>query len=165
MLSNILSKLLTRNGIIFAVLGVVAIAALGTSGFFFMKYQTANKLLTKPDVVSAEEAKKITDKISKFYSLPKDETPNVATVIDVEKLKDQPFFANAKNDDKVLIYAKAGIAILYRPSDNKIIQVSPVTGAPSASPEANIPVVESTTAPTAKPTTKPTSTPSATPQE
>lgn len=117
-----------------ASITLLAIVALIAAGYFYYKYQKANKLLNNNQTVSAEEAKKIVDKISKFYNLPSDETPNVATVLDVTKLQDQPFFKNAKNDDKVLIYQKAQIAILYRPSENKIIQITSVTGIPSPSP-------------------------------
>ena len=54
------------------------------------------------------------------------EDPTVATVVDPERLRDQPFFANAKQGDKVLIYTNAKKAILYSPESNKIIEVAPV---------------------------------------
>lgn len=120
--------------------GLLAVVATVAAGFFYYKYQVVNKLLSNNQPVSATEAKQIVDKISKFYNLPKDETPNIASVLDVTKLKDQPFFKDAKNDDKILIYAKAGLAILYRPSENKIINISPVMGAsptPSATTTAS----------------------------
>ena len=64
--------------------------------------------------------------VSKLMVLPTDETPTMATVSDPEKLKNQAFFVNAKVGDKVLIYTKARKAILFSPSQNKIIEVSPL---------------------------------------
>jgi hypothetical protein len=58
--------------------------------------------------------------------LPTGETPTLATVSDVTKLQDQPFFKNAQNGDKVLIYGNAKLAIMYRPSIHKIVAVAPV---------------------------------------
>jgi hypothetical protein len=65
-------------------------------------------------------------KVGKLIALPTDESPTVATVTDASKVKDQPFFKNAKNEDKVLIYQKTAKAILYRPSENRIIEVGAV---------------------------------------
>ena len=58
--------------------------------------------------------------------LPTDETPTIATIADKDKLKDQPFFSKAENGDKILAFNKAMLAILYRPSVNKIINVAPI---------------------------------------
>ena len=68
------------------------------------------------------------------------EVPTVATVSDVSKLKNQAFFANAKNGDKVLIYQNAKKAILYRPSSNKIVEFGPINlgAAQTASPSAAV---------------------------
>lgn len=74
-----------------------------------------------------EDIRKILSKVEKNILLPEDETPTVATISDVEKLKSsQLFFAKAENGDKVLIYTKAKKAILYRPSIAKIIEVAPI---------------------------------------
>lgn len=95
---------------------------------------------TDPNQASKAEANRIVSEVGKLYALPKDEEPSVATVKDKEKLKDQPFFVNAQNNDVTLIYSKAKIAILYRPSSKQIINVSSVsiqdqaTQTPTATP-------------------------------
>jgi hypothetical protein len=107
------------------------------------------------------EANAIVAKVSKLMVLPTDETPTIATVTDVNAVKEQPFFAQAQNGDKVLIYQKAGKAILYRESENKIIEVGAVNfNQTAASPEASV-----VASPTAKPTTAPVPTPTVTPTE
>jgi len=65
-------------------------------------------------------------KVGKLITLPTDEKPTVATVTDASKVKDQQFFQNAQNADVVLIYTKAQKAILYSPTENKIIEVGAV---------------------------------------
>ena len=65
-------------------------------------------------------------KINVFMLLP-NEMPVVATVTDAESLKtSQPFYKDAVNGDVLLLYSVAQRAILYRPSDNRIINVGPV---------------------------------------
>jgi hypothetical protein len=68
-------------------------------------------------------------KVARLVIVPSGETPTVATVSNADKLKAQTFFANAKDGDKVIVYAKAKQAILYRPSTNQIVTMAPVSGA------------------------------------
>lgn len=77
-------------------------------------------------VVLGDDVKTLIQNVGKLIELPTDEDPSVATIADISKLKDQPFFAHAKNGDKVLIYTKEKKAIIYRPSTNKIIEAASV---------------------------------------
>jgi hypothetical protein len=88
------------------------------------KYERTQQMLANPAQATQEEIAKLTGFISQFMELPVGETPTLATVSNIEQLKGQPFFANAKNGDKVLIYQKALKAVLYRPSTKKVIEVS-----------------------------------------
>jgi hypothetical protein len=91
--------------------------------YFYLQYQ---KIKKNPNIVAKQETDQLVEQVSKLIDLPKDETPTVATILDKEKLKDQPFFANAQNGDKILIYTKAKKAIIFRPSQNKLINVGPI---------------------------------------
>lgn len=109
---------------------VIVIIALSAAGFGYTKYQASqaelNKLKEDPNALAQEEIKKLVEEVGKLIVLPTDEEPTVATVSDASKVKDQAFFASAENGDKVLIYTKAKKAILYRPSEKKVIEVAPV---------------------------------------
>ncbi len=107
-------------GAAFVVLAIIP------SIYFYSQYQQAQARLNNPTLFAAQEAKKYIDEVGKLMVLPSDETPTVATVNDKDKLKNQPFFANAENGDKVLIYTSAKKAILFRPSIDKIIEVAPI---------------------------------------
>lgn len=77
------------------------------------------------NIKKEDEVKQLVEAVGNLIVLPKDEQPTVATVADLEKLKNQPFFAEAEIGDKVLIYPNAQKAILYRPNINKIISLAP----------------------------------------
>lgn len=89
--------------IILLILSLIAV-----SGYF---YWQRHKTQDNFNVVTSLE---------QLIELPTEE-PSLATITDIEKLKDQPFFQNAENGDKLLIYKNSQKAILYRPSKNKII--------------------------------------------
>jgi len=116
-----MNKKMTR-WIIIGALAVIALTAGFGTYYFYTKYQTLKK---NPDLITKEETQVLTERVGKAMQLP-DETPTVATVMDKDKVKDQPFFTNAQNGDKVLLFVNAKKAILYRPSTDKIIEVAPI---------------------------------------
>lgn len=118
---------LNKLGIIALVSVVmVLVLAVGTSIYFYSKANANN-------IDPAKDLQNTIKRVSKLMVLPADETPTIATVSDPEKLKDQPFFANAKKGDKVLIFSNSAKAILYSPTEDKIVEVAPINsnaGAP-----------------------------------
>jgi hypothetical protein len=76
------------------------------------------------DIKRDEES--LVERVRSKVDLPTDETPTLATVTDVEKLAGQAFFTKAQNGDRVLIYSKARKVILYRPSEDRIIEIGSV---------------------------------------
>lgn len=103
---------------------IVLILASIPSIYFYNQYKRAQQMLENPNVVAREELTGLVEKIGKLIELPKNEVPTLATVSDKTKLEKNAFYANAENGDKLLIYPIAKKAILYRPSTNKIIDVS-----------------------------------------
>ncbi len=129
---------------IFKLLPYILMIALGVGAGIFTAQQKPELFgLSKGTAAAQAEVDELTVKVGKLIALPGDEKPTVATVTDASKVKDQPFFINAKNEDKVLIYQKAQKAILFRPSENRIIEVGAVninnqavqSPSPSSAPE------------------------------
>ena len=73
---------------------------------------------------SKQKTGNVLEQVGKLIILPLDEVPTIATVTDLELLKGQAFFAKAQVGDKVIIYTLEKKVILYRPSDNKIVEVA-----------------------------------------
>ena len=117
------------------IIGLIAASA--GAYYFYDKYQEVQNKLDNPENVAQEEVANITNKLGKLMILPEDEEPTVATVLEKDKIQDQPFFSKAENGDKVIIYTKAMKAILYRPSANKIIEVAPISITQPEGSEAN----------------------------
>ncbi len=103
-------------------LGVVVVVCLVA---IFQLYNRLNAL-QNPTKAAQDEVTKVVAQVGKLMVLPTDEQPTVASVTDPEKLKGQDFFLNARVGDKVLIYQNNRKAILYSPSLNKILEVSPI---------------------------------------
>lgn len=123
--SRKLSKPSRRQSLVLLV--ILVLVAVG--GFFAWKYTEAQKdvdRLSNPQEAAKAANAELTANVGKHAQVPQGETPTVATVSDVSKLKSQAFFAKAENGDKVLIYTQAKRAILYRPSTDKIIEIAPI---------------------------------------
>jgi hypothetical protein len=106
---------------IIVILSVIVVAIIFSVIFYIRSSSSVNN-----PQASIAETKNILDEVGKLIILPKDEMPIIATVTDLDKLKGQSFFANAKIGDKVLIYNKSEKAILYDPVLNKIVEIAPI---------------------------------------
>jgi len=111
---------------IFTLIGALVLVALIAIGVAVYSYRQYNQLAIDSGVAAGKEIKSYIANISRFMVLP-DEAPTLATVTDMQKLQGQLFFKLAQKNDKVLIYAKAKKAILYRPAENKVIEVGVLT--------------------------------------
>lgn len=104
---------------------VLVLAGFAATGYLLWQN---NRLQSDPNSLQkaqTNQANALKDKVSKLISVP-NETPIVATVSDKEKLKDQPFFADAQNGDYILMFPQAKKAYIYREKDNKLINVGPI---------------------------------------
>lgn len=122
---NVMKKINKR------VLGtmLLVVLAVGGVGFGVYMYQQVEALKNDPKTSQQAQQNKVNtikNKVAALISIPNDETPILATVDDTEKLKDQPFFKDAENGDAILIFPQAKKAIIYRESQNKLINVGPI---------------------------------------
>jgi len=130
--------------IIGSVLVMVAI-------FFYFQYQKMAtelkkiKSQTTTQGTNTDEVKKLVTEISKVARLPQDETPSVATITDVSKLKDQPFFKDAKNGDILLVFQNSGKAILYDPKEKKIVDITSLANTPAFNQQFKVAIRNGTT--------------------
>lgn len=119
-----------------ALIAVLAVAAIAVFASLYWRSQSqlkeANQKLQEqqndPAAAVRDENKALVEKVGQLMVLPKNELPTVATVSDLDKLKGQAFFEQAKLGDKVLIYSQAKQAILYRPTSNQIVTFAPLIG-------------------------------------
>lgn len=119
-LSNNTTHMKSLTSVIIGVLTLATIGAGGAAAYFY------NQLQVDPEAQVQEEVDQLVERVGKLFVLPEDERPTVATISDIERLREQPFFARGKNGDRVLIYTSARKAILYDPVANKIVEVAPL---------------------------------------
>ncbi len=106
----------------FVVSAIVLVASLYGNLTLWNKVKT----LQNPQAAAESQVRQIIAQVGKLIVLPQNETPTIATVSDLAPLKSQPFFVNAAIGDQVLIYAQARKVVLWRPAENKIIEVAPL---------------------------------------
>lgn len=115
-------KLFLVSGGVIVALGIAVVP----SYYFYNKYEALKLQVENPTEAAKLETAKLIATVGKIIELPSGEEPTIATVSDKEKLKEQAFFANTENGDRVLIFSNAKKAILYRPSVKKVIEVAPI---------------------------------------
>lgn len=137
---------------------IIFIVLVGFSflGIKYMQTKTQLQQLTNPKTAGKTEIQIIEDQVDRVVDIPKDEEPTLATVNDITKLKNQSFFKNAQNGDKLLIYTKSQRALLYRPVQNRVIEYSNVNLQANSQQQNQTQTQGGVNTPTALPTQTPT---------
>ncbi|MBI2600322.1 hypothetical protein HYW42_00015 [Candidatus Daviesbacteria bacterium] len=141
---------------IFIIATIVGIITIPSGSFLYTKYAKPSIKAGKPgevksattqgQVVTKTNREELVKEVSKSIDLPTDEKPVVATITEIEKLKNQPFFQKAKNGDKVLVYQKNKKAYLYDPVTQKVLDIIPINMAtPSGITKTNFSASSSAT--------------------
>ena len=113
------------------ILLLIFILALSWFVFDYIEAKKQIAFLSDPETqqqarieVEQKEIEKIVMLVSKLIILPAG-APNLATIQDAETLSvQQPFFKDAENGDKILIYKDK--AIIFSPTKNMLVNVGPV---------------------------------------
>jgi hypothetical protein len=100
------------------LLALAIVIVLVGGGIAFVKLHHTSQDLSDVKIVMS--------KVSKHYLLPTNETPALATVTDDQKVQNG-FKGKVKDGDKILIYENNKIALVYRPSIDRVVDVEPVT--------------------------------------
>lgn len=92
-------------------------------------YMVYNKLSEKNSNIDEGVDKQVTeilDEVGSIIFLPKDETPTVMSVMDVDSLKkeNEEFYKDVIKGDILIIYSDK--AIIFRREEKKIVNVAPV---------------------------------------
>lgn len=170
---------ITKTKKIIIGLVLLSISAISIAGYSFYQYINARRefevALNDPNALqkaNQKELQKLLAEIGKFMKLPSDEEPSVVIISDLDKLKGQAFFQNAKIGDKLLLYTKAKKAILYDPVAKVIVDVAPLSVNDTATPmpqvagaetESRSPEPSPTESPSPSPTPKASPEPNPTP--
>ena len=131
------------------LIGLATVGLAVISAFFIFKYLQVSReladLKANPAQLTAlleNQNQKTLNQLGQLMELPQ-ETPRIITISDKNSIANEPLLSKAEVGDTFVVYATARKAILYRPSQNKIIDVIPVSAptntppiTPSSSPKS-----------------------------
>jgi hypothetical protein len=116
---------MTKQNIIYVV---AILVVLGLGYFGYTKYSTPAVETPEQQAAKAVEQKNaVIAKVKALTVLPEEE-PVLFTVNDANLLKtQQAFFKDAQNGDVLMVFQKDSKALIYRESENKIVNAGPIS--------------------------------------
>ncbi len=110
----------------FSLVGVYLLGSTGAAVYYYDLARVYESKVPQSEKEIEKEIAMILPEIKKIMDVP-NEKPTIATVKDKASLKgQQQFFAKAENGDKLLVFPTARKAVLYRPSQKRIIESGPI---------------------------------------
>ena len=107
-----------------ALLAVVVVAG-GSAYLVAQKQQNASRAQD-----SRTQVRQLMAAVGTLIDLPSEE-PSVTVVTDTEELRKQSYFADVTEGDQVLVFDASRKAIIYNPTEHKIVKVMDLQAAPS----------------------------------
>ncbi len=116
---------------------VVLVLALGAAFYFWNEAQTAKS--STPEAVAArnqEESERVISSLSLVLYTESEDQPTVARIEDPAVLQraNEDFYRNAQAGDYLVLYPNR--AIIYRESENRVINVAPIINTSNIAPES-----------------------------
>ena len=110
------------KSLFYSLLGVLAVSVscLGYQMYHDSQQKLQQLATASPEAFSEFENDALYAKVNRHMILP-NEKPLVRTVSEADKLKNEPFYAQAHDGDKVLVFSRR--AILYSPSQDRIVEI------------------------------------------
>lgn len=103
-----------RTKIIIATLIILCLVGVGSGVFFYVQYSQAQ--------AKANQKEDLTKRISTIAEVP-NESSTLVTVADKTRLQNKQLADKVDNGDVLMIFAKSQRLIIYRPNDNKIVDM------------------------------------------
>lgn len=100
--------------------GIVLLALLAIGGWYVLSVENRIDRIEK---AKNDAERSLIEEVNALILLPSGETPRIATVVDPSQYANDPLLSQSQVGDKVLVFEKALKAVLYRPSEKKIVDV------------------------------------------
>ncbi len=107
-----------------ALLAVVVVAG-GSAYLVAQKQQNASRAQD-----SRTQVRQLMAAVGTLIALPS-EDPRVTVVTDTEELRKQSYFADVTEGDQVLVFDASRKAIIYNPTEHRIVKVMDLQATPS----------------------------------
>lgn len=105
-----------KNHVATWILSILLVVAIGAGGFWYWQYRQS--VAKSPQA----EQQRWKDELDAVAIAPKEE-PVVTTVLDKNKLTNETLRSQAQNGDRIYIYAKNKRIILYRPAQQRVVNM------------------------------------------
>jgi hypothetical protein len=109
----------SKGKTIMIIAAVLVIAILGT--FIFLQ----QKRINDSGVAALEAAADTKAAVAKIMLLPEEEAI-VSEIDNAASVRNQAFFAQVEDGDKVLVFATAAKIVIFRPSTKQIVNAGPI---------------------------------------
>lgn len=131
------SKKANANKLMVTILAITTVAGFGLAAYTYSEFM---KIKQDPTAAVRDSRKqgeeRILQKMGKLIELPKDDAPSFSKISDESLSGNVPFLKNGKKGDHLVIFPKAQKAFLYRESENRLINVGPVSLSKNTKPPA-----------------------------